>query len=330
MVMAAAVACGNGAPKRPEKTMNGDVAMKVVRSVADQPADAVAWGATGIVSADARGVSVWRGDQPDRTLALDGNTYGAPKSITLLADGGLGVAAARFDHLGKPIGDPDALAAALVAGLPAGADAEAMGYRVLSAAWSPDGTRLWLGVEQRPRRGQSGALPEPHARTLVLDDRLALVADVSADEGTAWQAVVARGDTVVTAGGPLSIWKGAAATRVAKQPGPPIAIALSADGTRVVTADHAGVHVATADGKELARWTANDPSGVAISSTGAWVATAGNAAVQLWRVDGDKATLAAEAAIEGVGFAVAFAPDDEHLAVGSSPRRVTVLAIAPK
>jgi DNA-binding beta-propeller fold protein YncE len=330
LATAAVMACGNGAPKRPEKTMSSDVVLKVEHSVDNQPADAVAWGADGIVTADGKAVSVWKGDAPDRLLSFDGSVWGTPTSVTLLADGAIGVAAARFDRSGTLAGDPAALDAALISGLTTRTTSRAIGYRVRTAAWTPDGTRVWVGVEQRLRRGQNTAPDEPHARTLVLDDKLKVVADVSSEEGTVWQSVAARGDTVVTAGGPLSIWKAREATRTAKLAGPPVAMALSRDGLRVAVTDHQGVQVLRADGSEIARWNAGDPSGVAISSDGSWVATGEADRVRLWRLDGATAKLVGEAPIAGLGFAIAFAPDDRHLVVGSSPRHVTVVAIESK
>jgi hypothetical protein len=252
-----------------------------------------------------------------------------PRGISFLPDGALGVGAARFDRFGTLAGDPDLLDAALVTGLPGGTSADDMGYRVLAAAWTPDGKRLWLGVAQRARRGQTGALPEPHLRTLLLDDRLALVSDLSPGEGTPWQTVLARGDAIATVGGPLTLWKASTQARSATLPGPPVAIALSADGARAATTDVDGVHVLAADGKELAHWRAGDPSAIAISGDGAWVATAEPERVRLWRVDGASAKQAAEAAVEGVGAAIAFSPDGRRLVVASSPPRVTVLEIAP-
>ncbi|MCE9572578.1 MAG: hypothetical protein K8W52_05430 [Deltaproteobacteria bacterium] len=294
--------------------------------MSDQPADAVGWGPDGIVTAESGRVAFWRGDKPDRSVAFDANTWGWPKNIVALADGSVGVAAARFDRAGALVGDPKALADAMVAGL-TGRTSAGSGYRVRTASWDADGERVWVGVEQRPRRGSTAPMPEPRYRDLLLDGSFALVADASADEAVAWQHIVVAGGTAATAGGPRSIWKAGTATRTASLSGAPGALAVSADGQTVVTADGSTVHTHAADGPERARWDAGEVLGLAASSRGTWVATGSNDHVRLWRVDGASARLAAEVAVTGIASALAFSPDDQRLVIGAAPRAVVVLAI---
>jgi len=308
----------------------GSVALRIVTTQSGQPADAVGWGPDGIVTADSRGVVSWHGaDAPGTQIPLDSRIFGFPRSITFLADGTVGVGAARFDRSGKNLVDVAALEQAFVAGLPGIA---AWQYRTRTAAWTPDGQELWIALEHKPRKGSrdkpsTSSFAGPRSRNLVLGADLALKRQI--DEAVAWTAVVAQGDQVATIGPHLELYARTTGSSRRLSYGPPVRVAIASDGSLVAAAEIGRVMVTnTADGTQV---TFDVPAAISLGAVaiarGVFATGDSGGNVRLFRIEGGNATEVAQVTVEGMVTAIAFSPDARGLVVGSAPQQVTVLAI---
>lgn len=311
----------------------GNVSLKLVKDVSNQPAEAVAWSADGIVTADLTRVVRWVGDQPGTPIAYAAASYGVPRSITLLPDGVVGVGALRISRDGSTIVDDGKLGAAMVEGVRLATPKE---FRIGAAAWTADATRLWLAVE--PRKAGSRDKPTqsmvPAFRNLVVDAQLSGQQDLSTQDPQAWTMVLAAGKAVVTSAGNLVAWPdGAGGDRVELATAPPIAVAIDPAGTIVATAAVDGAQLrSVSDGKELASWKlVGIPTAIAVATDAQWIATGGTSSsgglIQLWHVVGADAELAAEIAVPETPFAMAFSPDGSNVVIGGTAQRVVVVSI---